>query len=55
VADAASFRPMPRVVRGVELLLHELPWEGRVIWGATAGMLLALHEVLARALQDSTP
>jgi 8-oxo-dGTP pyrophosphatase MutT (NUDIX family) len=53
VADAASFKPMPRVVRGVELLLHELPWEGRVIWGATASMLLSLHEVLAVALREA--
>jgi 8-oxo-dGTP pyrophosphatase MutT (NUDIX family) len=52
VADAASFRPMPRVVRGVELLLHELPWEGRIIWGATASMLLSLHEVLAASLHE---
>jgi 8-oxo-dGTP pyrophosphatase MutT (NUDIX family) len=53
VADAASFRAMPRQVRGIELLLHELPWEGRVIWGATAGMLMSLHEALQRALTGS--
>jgi 8-oxo-dGTP pyrophosphatase MutT (NUDIX family) len=53
VADAASFRAMPRQVRGVELLLHELSWDGHVIWGATAGMLLSLHEALALALAEA--
>jgi 8-oxo-dGTP pyrophosphatase MutT (NUDIX family) len=53
VAEAASFRTMPRQVRGVELLLHELPWAGHVIWGATAGMLLSLHDVLQQALAEA--
>jgi hypothetical protein len=30
-----------------------LPWAGHVIWGATAGMLLSLHEVLQQALAEA--
>lgn len=55
VAERASFRPVPRVLRGVEVLLHELPWQGHIIWGATAAMLLSLHEALQRALQGPAP
>jgi 8-oxo-dGTP pyrophosphatase MutT (NUDIX family) len=50
VALERSFRVVPRQVRGVQLQLHELPWEGRVIWGATAAMLRNLGTVLRQAL-----
>lgn len=34
----------------IEYDAGELPWEGRLIWGATAGMLLTLRQVLGEAL-----
>jgi hypothetical protein len=30
-----------------ELVTYDLPWSGRNIWGATAGMLLTLRQCLA--------
>jgi 8-oxo-dGTP pyrophosphatase MutT (NUDIX family) len=50
VALEQSFRVVPRQVRGVQLQLHELPWEGRVIWGATAAMLRNFSTLLRQAL-----
>lgn len=46
VALEESFRTMPRQVRGVQLQLQELPWQGHVIWGATAAMLRNLGALL---------
>jgi len=43
---AANFQPTRRVLRGVEFTLDDLPYQGRVIWGATAGMLQLLHAAL---------
>ena len=43
---AENFRPTRRVLRGLELTLHDLHFEGRVIWGATAGMLQMLRAAL---------
>lgn len=48
VAAEASFRIVPRTVRGVELRLRELAWQGRVVWGATAAMLHNLSLALRR-------
>ena len=44
-----NFRPTRRVLRGVDVTLDDLPFEGRLIWGATAGMLQLLHAALLRA------
>jgi 8-oxo-dGTP pyrophosphatase MutT (NUDIX family) len=49
IVNATSFRPTRRTLYGVEVLLRDVHFEGRVIWGATGAMLLALHEALARA------
>ena len=32
--------------RGVDRRFYVMPWEGRAIWGATAGMLRGLYERL---------
>lgn len=48
IVSAASFQPTRRTLYGVEVLLRDVHYEGRVIWGATGAMLLALHEALAR-------
>ena len=49
IVSAASFRPTRHTLYGVEVLLQDVHFEGRVIWGATGAMLLALHDALARA------
>ena len=48
LSQAKIFRPTRRVLRGVELTLDDLQFEGRLIWGATAGMLQLLHTALLR-------
>jgi 8-oxo-dGTP pyrophosphatase MutT (NUDIX family) len=50
VVDAANYIPVRRVLHGVEVTLNDLNYRGRVVWGATAGMLQGLH----RALQART-
>lgn len=50
IVDAANYIPVRRVLRGVEVTLNDLNYRGRVVWGATAGMLQVLH----RALQAQT-
>jgi len=40
------FVPTRRTVRGLDVIFQDLVYEQRVIWGATAAMLLALHETL---------
>jgi 8-oxo-dGTP pyrophosphatase MutT (NUDIX family) len=49
LSRAENFRPTRRVLRGVDVTLDDLPFEGRLIWGATAGMLQLLHTALLRA------
>jgi 8-oxo-dGTP pyrophosphatase MutT (NUDIX family) len=49
LSEAGNFRPTRRVLRGVEFTLDDLQYEGRVIWGATAGMLQLLQAALLRA------
>ena len=46
--DAGNFRPVRRVLRGVEVTLNDLNYEGRLVWGATAGLLQVLHAALGR-------
>ena len=49
LSHADNFRPTRRVLRGIDVTLDDLPFEGRLIWGATAGMLQLLHAALLRA------
>jgi 8-oxo-dGTP pyrophosphatase MutT (NUDIX family) len=46
LSEADNFRPTRRLLRGVEMTLNDLHFEGRVVWGATAGMLQVLRSVL---------
>ncbi len=48
IIEPASFRPTRRTLHGQEVILRDVHFEGRVIWGATGAMLLALHEALTR-------
>ena len=41
-----NFRPTRRVLHGVEVVLNDLNFEGRVIWGATAAILQTLCAAL---------
>jgi 8-oxo-dGTP pyrophosphatase MutT (NUDIX family) len=45
--DAANRRMESRVYNGIERHFWTVPWENRYIWGATAGMLVNLAEILA--------
>jgi 8-oxo-dGTP pyrophosphatase MutT (NUDIX family) len=49
LCHAENFRPTRRVLRGVEMTLNDLHFEGRVVWGATAGMLQMLRAALLAA------
>jgi 8-oxo-dGTP pyrophosphatase MutT (NUDIX family) len=46
---AENFQPTRRILSGVEVTLNDLHFEGRVVWGATAGMLQMLRSVLLAA------
>jgi 8-oxo-dGTP pyrophosphatase MutT (NUDIX family) len=46
VLDPANHEQHSRIVNGIERRYYVLPFEGRYIWGATAGMLINLYEVL---------
>jgi 8-oxo-dGTP pyrophosphatase MutT (NUDIX family) len=46
LSEAENFRPTRRLLRGVEMTLDDLHFEGRVVWGATAGMLQMLRAAL---------
>jgi 8-oxo-dGTP pyrophosphatase MutT (NUDIX family) len=46
LSHAENFRSTRRVLRGVEVTLKDVHFEGRVVWGATAGMLQMLHAAL---------
>jgi len=43
-----NFQPTRRVLHGVEVILDDLNFEGRIIWGATALILRSLCAVLRR-------
>ena len=49
LVDEKNFVPVRRQLRGVDVTLLDVNHEGRVIWGATAGMLLVLHRALKAA------
>ncbi|HEX9139777.1 MAG TPA: CoA pyrophosphatase [Steroidobacteraceae bacterium] len=47
--DAANYQETRRTLRGIEVTLRDLNFGGHNIWGATAGILAALCELLAGA------
>ncbi|MDJ0948952.1 MAG: CoA pyrophosphatase [Alphaproteobacteria bacterium] len=47
IMDPENHQRHRRVYQGVERYFYVLPFEGRYIWGATAGMLVNLYEVLS--------
>ena len=47
VLDRRNHRLESRLFKGAERQFYVLPYEGRYIWGATAGMLVHLSDVLA--------
>lgn len=49
VVDPANHETHSRVFAGAERSFYVLPWPGYYIWGATAGMLVNLAEVLRSA------
>ena len=51
VFDRGNHQARMRRVGDEEILLHDIPWEGQNIWGATAGMLLTLVRMVE---QDDT-
>lgn len=52
VCDLAHYRRSSRVLHGFTVEAHDLPYGGRLIWGATAGMLLSLRELLLGEAHD---
>jgi len=48
LSHAENFLPTRRVLRGMEVLLHDVQYDGRVVWGATAGMLQVMHALLTQ-------
>jgi 8-oxo-dGTP pyrophosphatase MutT (NUDIX family) len=51
VLDPRNHLPRDRSVAGHTIVTHEIPYEGRHIWGATASMLITF----ARLLQGGAP
>ena len=49
VLDPANHLPRTRAYAGHEFLTHDIPYRDRHIWGATAGMLLSLYDLLREA------
>ena len=47
--DVRNHRPRERVVAGHTILTHEIHYEGRQIWGATASMLITFARMLREA------
>ena len=47
VLDPANHRRHSRYFNGIERHFHAMPFEGRYIWGATAGMLVDLYEKIS--------
>jgi len=47
ILDPANHRREARVIRGLERRFWSMPYGEHYIWGATAGMLVNLYEVLA--------
>lgn len=49
ILDPANHRARERRIGEVSVQVYDIPFEGRNIWGATAGMLVALQQLLAAA------
>lgn len=47
VLDPRNHKRHSRYFNGIERHFHAMPFEGRYIWGATAGMLVNLYEKLS--------
>ncbi len=50
ILDEANHQPRQREFRGVTLEVSDIPYGDRIIWGATAGMLLTLRRLLQARL-----
>lgn len=46
VLDPANHVLRERSFGGHNFVAHDIPWEGRNIWGATAGMVMSLYRLL---------
>ena len=46
ILDAANHKARTREYGGVPIEIHDIPYQGRNIWGATAGMLLTFRRML---------
>lgn len=46
VLDPRNHLPRARAFAGVDVLTHEIPYQGRHIWGATASMLISFGRLL---------
>ena len=46
ILDAANHKSRRRTLAGLSVEVHDIPYGGRNIWGATAGMLLTLRRML---------
>ena len=51
----SNYRARRRTLQQIELEVWELPYGEHIIWGATAGMLAHLRELLADPLQQACP
>lgn len=52
--DPANRRRESRTVQGIERFFYAFPYGERYIWGATAGMLVNLCDVLLEACEESS-
>jgi len=50
ILDAANHKSRRRKIGELSIDVHDIPWGGRNIWGATAGMLMTFR----RQLQERT-
>ncbi|MEZ5532444.1 MAG: CoA pyrophosphatase [Steroidobacteraceae bacterium] len=53
VFDIHNHVPRARRIGDREVRLYDIPWEHRHIWGATAGMLITLYDVVTGGLDES--
>lgn len=54
ILDSANHRSRERRIGEVAVQVYDIPFEGRNIWGATAGMLVALQRLLLGSNADVT-
>jgi 8-oxo-dGTP pyrophosphatase MutT (NUDIX family) len=46
ILDEANHRPRTMRIKGLAVEVYDIPFSGRLIWGATAGMLLTFRRLL---------